>query len=1069
MYVDYMLFVVIALVTELLTLIRILSSGMKYQEKGFLQLIVLAVCHNIVDIFWGLTYFDKIGMGPLGLQISTSLYFCSNAVLAFTWFAFLYRMLNREEPKKWVLTLAAIPMVTAFIMVIANIWTGLLFTIGDTVNSYARGDWYIIERIETSGYLIVIFVWTVIKLFRAKDKSERKKYSVITLFAIVPLTFDFIQLYFISVPCTSVAFQIAIFIVYAFISVDRSKNVLLSVSERQKSNLKTALVETAMSWYEFNVDSDCIYDSKIYIDRTHYVDSLKRTGKKYSEYYEFFANRVLPEFNKLYRETFSLENLRNKFQAGESEISLRYWIKDDKGEELYILKNIIMTKDEVTGETIGFVYTKDITHEELHKREIEQKLEEIEALNTQLEKKQKEYEDINEELSRKIDQIQSMSKVYFASFYVDIAKDTFVEINSVPSVRDKIGASGSAQEALNILCDKMVTPETAENLREAVDLSTIRERMRDTDVITAEYVSLASGWCRFYVISGDRDADGNVKTLFLAARNIREEKLREEKQNRKMEEARIEAERASKVKTDFLFNMSHDIRTPMNAIIGYTELLKGHLDDRKLAEDYIGKIETANDFLLSLINNVLEMARIESGKVVLDESASNIHAFWNGLHALFEAQIKNKGITCSCNIHIEHSDIIVDETKAREMLLNILSNAVKYTPQGGSVSVSVTELPSEKPGYATYKTVVRDTGIGMSREYLPHIFEEFSREHTSTESKVAGTGLGMPIVKKLVDLMGGSISVESELGVGTEFTLILSHRIANAGNEAPMSEHSDDYKDNGFAGKRILIAEDNELNAEIAITILQEMGFAVDYAEDGFVCVDMLQKADPDYYALILMDIQMPNIDGYKATRIIRRLPDPKKANIPIFAMTANAFEEDRKKAFSVGMNGHIAKPIQIEILKNTIGYLLSSKEEEQEVYASRHAYFSECDAFNSFKAKYNKQGNALGCLVYEANGEEKILYADETLIKMFGCCDYTEFFEYVGGSFKTFVHPDDIERAELEIANQVYNSEDLIDRVKYRILPKGGEIRRVDSIGRKVFTKNGSPVFCVCIVDVTD
>ena len=411
----------------------------------------------------------------------------------------------------------------------------------------------------------------------------------------------------------------------------------------------------------------------------------------------------------------------------------------------------------------------------------------------------------------------------------------------------------------------------------------------------------------------------------------------------------------------------------------------------------------------------------------------------------------------------------MDSVRLRDVLVNILSNAVKYTPQGGSVSVSVTELPSEKPGYATYKTVVRDTGIGMSREYLPHIFEEFSREHTSTESKVAGTGLGMPIVKKLVDLMGGSISVESELGVGTEFTLILSHRIANAGNEAPMSEHSDDYKDNGFAGKRILIAEDNELNAEIAITILQEMGFAVDCAEDGFVCIDMLQKADPDYYALILMDIQMPNIDGYKATRIIRRLPDPKKANIPIFAMTANAFEEDRKKAFSVGMNGHIAKPIQIEILKNTIGYLLSSKEEEQEVYASRHAYFSECDAFNSFKAKYNKQGNALGCLVYEANGEEKILYADETLIKMFGCCDYTEFFEYVGGSFKTFVHPDDIERAELEIANQVYNSEDMIDRVKYRILSKDGQIRRVDSIGRKVFTENGSSVFCVCIVDVTD
>ncbi|MGN1104414.1 MAG: hypothetical protein ACI4QI_06000, partial [Candidatus Coproplasma sp.] len=333
---------------------------MRYQEKGFVRLIILAVCHNVIDIFWGLTYFDKLGMGAVGLYISTSLYFCSNVILAFAWFAFLFRLLNNGRPKKWILLAAAIPLVIVVLMVIVNIWTGLLFTIGDTVESYARGSWYIIERIGTTGYLVVIFVWAIIKFFQAREKADRKKCAIITLFALVPMVFDFLQVFFVAVPCTSVAFQIAIIIVYAFISVERSENVLLSVSERQKSNLKMALVQTAMSWYEFNLDRDCIYDSKIYLDGEHYAEQPDRTDKKYTSYYEFLSGRVLSEFKDLYNQTFLAENLKENFEQGKSEISLRYWIKDAAGEEKYILQNIIMTRDEVTKEIIGFAYTKDI-------------------------------------------------------------------------------------------------------------------------------------------------------------------------------------------------------------------------------------------------------------------------------------------------------------------------------------------------------------------------------------------------------------------------------------------------------------------------------------------------------------------------------------------------------------------------------------------------------------------------------------------------------------------------------------------------------------------------------------
>ncbi|MGN0962187.1 MAG: ATP-binding protein, partial [Clostridia bacterium] len=805
---------------------------------------------------------------------------------------------------------AGIPVALVILMVIANTHTGLLFTIGETVDSYARGSWYILERIGTSGYLLVIFAWSVIKLFLAKEKSERKRYTVITTFALVPLVCDMMQVFFVAIPCTSVAFQITILIVYTFVSVAREDNIFLSASDRQRNNLQTALAQTAMSWYEFNVDKDHIYDGKIYIEKDLYVKRPEQVSESYSGYYQFLLNRVSPAYKEDYRNTFAVGNLKKSFEQGEPECSLQYWITDSAGEDIYIYQNIILTRDHVTEDLIGFAYTRDITAEERQKRAIEEQLSEITALNA--------------ELSNRIALIQSMSKVYFLSLYVNVVNDTFEEIRNIPEVRNAIGVAGKARETLSYLCESRVIPEMVGDLRGFTDLSTIDERMKDTDVITCEYVGVETGWSRLYMIAGDRSENGSIQTLFVASRMIHEEKQREENQNRIIEEARIAAEKASSAKTEFLFNMSHDIRTPMNAIIGFTDLLKKHADDKELVRNYIGKIETANDFLLSLINNVLEMARIESGKVTLDETANNMYAFWDALTALFDTQMKKKGITFHRDIRVEHPDIIVDETKIREILLNIVSNAVKYTPAGGTVSVTVTEFPSDLPGMTVYRTVIADTGIGMSEKFLPHIFDEFTRERTSTESKVVGTGLGMPIVRKLVDLMQGTITVESELGKGTKFTLTLSHRIAEETDAWSRGEHSDEYKVEDFIGKRILLAEDNELNAEIAVTILEEEGFSVERAEDGIICVDKIEKAASDYYDLVLMDIQMPNMDGYKATQIIRRLPDQRKADIPIIAMTANAFDEDRKKAFRVGMNGHIAKPLQLEVLKNTLGAVLS-------------------------------------------------------------------------------------------------------------------------------------------------
>ena len=391
---------------------------------------------------------------------------------------------------------------------------------------------------------------------------------------------------------------------------------------------------------------------------------------------------------------------------------------------------------------------------------------------------------------------------------------------------------------------------------------------------------------------------------------------------KELEKAVLEAKNANEAKTRFLFNMSHDIRTPMNAIIGFSELLEKHIDEKDKAIDYLGKIKSSSNFLLSLINYVLEMARIESGKLVLKKEVRCVTDLIESLTDVFEPGVKKKFITYSCETDIQHKYVIGDEIKVREIFINIIGNSVKYTPEGGKISVSVKEEPFEKENYIAYRIIVEDNGIGMSKEYLPHIFEEFSREHTSTESKVTGTGLGLPIVKSLIDMMGGTIEVESQLGCGTKMTVVLPFELASEKQILEEKQKEKEKISDSILGKRVLLAEDNELNAEIAMTVLKENGLKAERAANGKQCMEMLKKMPEDYYDMILMDIQMPEMDGYEATKLIRNLDDA-RADIPIVAMTANAFEEDRQKALESGMNAHVSKPIDMNMLFKVMAQIL--------------------------------------------------------------------------------------------------------------------------------------------------
>lgn len=388
--------------------------------------------------------------------------------------------------------------------------------------------------------------------------------------------------------------------------------------------------------------------------------------------------------------------------------------------------------------------------------------------------------------------------------------------------------------------------------------------------------------------------------------------------NAKLQVAVENAESANRAKSTFLFNMSHDIRTPMNAIIGYADLASRHLDDPAKLEKYMENIQVCGQNLLMLLNNVLDLARIENDKTEMEYSVSDVDKDFRNCVVMFQNQADSKGQTLTVTAHLLYPYVYADIPHLTEVCTNLVSNAVKYTGAGGTIHCDVTQKPGKKEGWCDMVVTVADNGIGMSQEFQKHIFEPFERERTSTVSKVEGSGIGMGIVKKLVELMSGTVEVESKIGVGSKFTVTIPCRIAS-GDETQAKRETNPSDQKCLCGTRILLTEDNDLNAEIAVELLREEGCTVDRAKDGVECVDMLEKAANGTYQMILMDIQMPVMNGYDAAKKIRRMDDPQKAGIPIIAMTANAFSEDKQAALDVGMNDHIAKPINMNILVPTI------------------------------------------------------------------------------------------------------------------------------------------------------
>ena len=759
---------------------------------------------------------------------------------------------------------------------------------------------------------------------------------------------------------------------------------------------------------------------------------------------QWIQENVHPDDKERMASAFAFENLRAVFSR-QNEYSGTY--RSTEGGELHHYQFDFRKADDKGNVVAGFQVIDAIVEEHEQQAKRERELEDARLRG------EREHAEV----------VNSLSTIYSTIFVADIDTHHYNILTSIPLMEDAVPAEGNFDDVNNKIMELFITSEYRDSMRAFLDLDTLAQRLESTNSIATEYKAPTGQWMQARFVVKKRDKDGAAKEVLYVANDITKEKLRDLEQQEALANALAAAQQASRAKTTFLNSMSHDIRTPMNAIVGFTALAQAHSDDQAQVQDYLGKISTSSMHLLSLINDILDMSRIESGTVKLQETDVHIPDLLHDLRTMIQGLVKAKNQNLFIDTQdVVHEDVVTDKLRLNQVLLNIVGNAIKFTQPGGDIIIRLVEKPCSIRGYTTYEFSVKDNGIGMSQEYLGHIFETFTRERSATVSGIQGTGLGMAITKNIVDMMNGDIKVESEVGKGSLFTVTLDLQIADrfieaepipellgskvlvvdddmdtcrsiskmlrdiqmrpdwttSGKEAVVraqdaAEMKDEYKVyiidylmpdmNGietvrrirkvvsaeasiivltaydweefedeakqagvtafvskpifmselravltqpagvgvaenskagaekneahdYSGKRVLLVEDNELNREIATAILEEAGMTVDTAEDGDVAVAAIDGAPSNKYDLVFMDIQMPKMDGYTATREIRTLSDNQKANIPIVAMTANAFEEDKQRAYKAGMNGHIIKPISIEAIAKVVDQIFAAQ-----------------------------------------------------------------------------------------------------------------------------------------------
>lgn len=875
-------------------------------------LMISIFIYYITDAMWGIL----AGLNWIpALFVDTTIYYIAMASAIVWYYRYIVEYLEMKDWRaKFFTYFGTVFFILEIISLIINFFFHCFFWF-DESDAYVAGPIrYIALWIQIAMFAFSSIV-TFIEVFKTEG-AEKKRHLAIFFFSLAMFIAIIFQEKFPLLPFYALGCLIGSCVLHVYVVGDESneyQQMLIQEKEKlqdvadQLSNYKRAVLADALVSLEANLTKDEIYYGVWKNDDGNEVPLKDIIGLEtpcsYETYIKACNNRFVKSteienyFSKTDREIL-LENFKN----GTTEITFDYEAKTITGKSTWFRRNIAMIRNQA-GDVIAFTSVKDI--------------------------------------STLVDQAKR-EEAYIRALTTEYDSIAIVEINNANQYDDKVLIHSRISDDMAALIDDQTVNEIYYSKK--LDLMTRFVHPDDQKQFTenTKRVKLFESFAEdkshvvdFRIIKPDnsylyyqlrfipiRDDNGIPVGTIACMRNIDSEIRKEFGIRQELENAKIAAEAANQAKSTFLFNMSHDIRTPMNAIIGFTDIAEKHVNDTDRVLDSLGKVKMSSKHLLTLINDVLDMSRVESGTVNIDEepvcidmAADNLFSLLNG-----SAQAKNINFSSIIAPSVKNHWIYSDRLHVMRVLTNIVSNSVKYTNPGGKIELLAEELPCEKEGFAHFRYSVTDTGIGMSEEFLTHIFEPFSRAESATKSGVIGTGLGMAITKSLVELMGGTIAIESKLGVGTTVKIEFENRIAE-----PVSVKSivSDFKPENLKGKKILLVEDNELNREIAIEILNDEGIIVDIAEDGDIAVEKMQKAKEGQYDLILMDIQMPKMNGYDATKAIRKLPNAYAAEIPIIAMTSNAFEEDKKNAFEAKMNAHIAKPVDVEKLLRALSEII--------------------------------------------------------------------------------------------------------------------------------------------------